>query len=98
MQHTITKTLVFTTLLVGASAATAYSGFSDLIRSKAKETVSEVIAKQAARATDRVLDKAVTQVVDGTDQSEESDPSAESTQTSAADNDYAELDDADSVE
>lgn len=104
MRNSIPLAAVLVALLVCTTTANANSRFSDLIRLKAKETVSEVIATQAARVTDRVLDKAVTQVVAGGDQSVEQSPDTESVEVNEATHvdqavdDYAELEDAGSVE
>ncbi len=87
-----------------AQTATANSSFADLIRMKAKETVSEAIATQAGRATDRVLDKAVTRAVDSERAAAASDHAAAPAATTEsgiepeAVDDYPELDDSGSVE
>jgi hypothetical protein len=62
--------LIVISLLGSASAYADYTTrFSDLLKQRAKETVSEVVANQAARTTDRVLDRAVTRVLDGSEKS-----------------------------
>lgn len=104
MKRTLAQTAITLALLASTTTATANSSFADLIRMKAKETVSEAIATQAGRAADGVLDKAVTRVVDSESTPAASDHAATPAATTDPENgpeavdDYPELDDSESVE